>query len=138
MPKDFSKYFRAEGCTVHYRKRLRGNSVSYEARYRRRGYNISVSANNLEEVKRRFIRALKNSEPQKGMPNVPKTFNKFAVYYFENFWKRKVAKSTYISGMSKYKNHLLPYLKEKTLLQCVKFFYFFNTKTSIFSWFQPL
>lgn len=112
MPRDFSHYFRAEGCTIHYRQRRRGNSVSYEARYRRRGYNISVSAPSLVAVKERFIKALKENEAQPGLPNVPKTFNKFATYYFEHFWKRKVTNETYVSGMYKYKNHIKPYFEE--------------------------
>lgn len=112
MPKEFTNYFRAEGCTIHYRKRRRGNSISYEARYRRRGYNISVSAPSLVAVKERFIKALKESEAQQGLPNVPKTFNKFATYYFDNFWKRKVANETYVSGMYKYKNHVKPQFEE--------------------------
>lgn len=116
MPTGFSKYFRAEGCTVYYRKRRRGNSVSYEARYRRHGYNISVSGPSLSIIKERFIQAIKNAESGlNSMRGVPTTFNKFAIYYFENFWKRKVAQSTYVNGMYKYKNHIQSYFGEMRL-----------------------
>ena len=124
MPTYFKKYFRAEGCTIYYRKRRRGNSVSYEARYRRHGYNISVSGPSLSVIKERFVQAIKDAESgQQTMRSVPTTFNKFAVYYFENFWKRKVAQSTYVNGMYKYKNHILPYfgetrIKDITPKQC--------------------
>ena len=117
MPKDFTNYFRAEGCTVHYRKRRRGNSISYEARYRRHGYNISVSGTTLQAVKQKFIKALKESESPRDMYGIPKTFDKFAVYYFENFWKRKVAPETYINSMYKYKNHIKAYFGDKPLAQ---------------------
>ena len=59
MPKSFKKYFIADGCAICYRKRTtNGYKCSYEVRYRRHGYNISVSATSLPIVKARFIEAL--------------------------------------------------------------------------------
>ena len=53
MPKSFRHTFIAEGKVICYRKRIRGKvSCSYEARYRRHGFNISVSANDLIKLKR--------------------------------------------------------------------------------------
>ena len=116
MPTGFKKYFRAEGCTIYYRKRRRGNSISYEARYRRHGYNISVSGPSLSVIKERFVQAIKNAESgQQKMRGVPATFNRFANYYFENFWKRKVTTSTYVANMYKYNNHVKPFFGEKSL-----------------------
>ena len=116
MPTDFKKYFRAEGCTIYYRKRRRGNSVSYEARYRRHGYNISVSGPSLSVIKERFVQAIKDAESgQKTLRGIPATFNRFALYYFENFWKRKVTTSTYVANMYKYNNHVKPFFEEKPL-----------------------
>lgn len=115
MPKEFSKYFRAEGITVHYRKRYRskdGKHFSYEVRFRRNGYNISVSGKTIEEIKERFIIALHEVEENGATLNVPKSFNKFALYYFENFYKRKVKKSTYVGNMYKYNNHIKPTFAE--------------------------
>ncbi len=116
MPTCFKKYFRAEGCTIYYRKRRRGNSVSYEARYRRHGYNISVSGPSLSVIKERFVQAIKDAESgQKTLRGIPATFNRFALYYFENFWKRKVTTSTYVANMYKYNNHVKPFFEEKPL-----------------------
>ncbi|MGN0804561.1 MAG: tyrosine-type recombinase/integrase [Candidatus Coproplasma sp.] len=120
MPKEFSKYFRAEGLTVHYRKRCRGKDgkhFSYEVRFRRNGYNISVSGKTIEEIKERFIIALHEIEENGAVLNVPKSFNKFAVYYFENFYKRKVKDSTYVGNMYKYNKHVKPVFAELPLIR---------------------
>ena len=110
MPKTFKKEFRAEGCTARIRKRQTGkNSYTYEIRYRRNGYNITITDKNLENGKRRFLDALKTAKPvEKGL-GVPTTFHEFSIYYFENFRKRKVAKQTYENDFGRYKNHIKPY-----------------------------
>ena len=110
MPKTFKKEFRAEGCTARIRKRQTGkNSYTYEIRYRRNGYNITITDKNLESGKRRFLEALKTAKPvEKGL-GVPTTFHEFSIYYFENFRKRKVTKQTYENDFGRYKNHIKPY-----------------------------
>ena len=71
MPTNFKKYFRAEGCTVYYRKRMRSKySCSYEARYRRHGYNISISGPSLAVVKERFIEAVKAADASDDEPRI--------------------------------------------------------------------
>ena len=69
MPKTFRKEFRTQGCTAHIRKRRSGkNGWNYEIRYRRNGYNITASANNLDQAKHKFIEMLgreKNGEKKK-------------------------------------------------------------------------
>jgi integrase len=110
MPKTFKKEFRAEGCTARIRKRQTGkNSYTYEIRYRRNGYNITITDKNLENGKNRFLAALKTAKPvEKGL-GVPTTFHEFSIYYFENFRKRKVTKQTYENDLGRYKNHIKPY-----------------------------
>lgn len=118
MPKEFSKTFRAEGCTIHYRKRYRGKDgkhFTYEARYRKNGYNISVSGKTLDEIRERFIIALRNSENGGTALKVPNTFNKFAQYFFVNFYQRKVKPSTYTGNIYKYNKHIKPVLEELPL-----------------------
>lgn len=111
MPKNLRNTFRAEGCTVHYRKRIRGkNSCSYEARYKRNGYNLSVSAPNLQALKSRFIEALKAGDKENALPGVPTNFHEFATYYFNTFWRRTVSAQTYKTEMNRYKNHIRPRL----------------------------
>lgn len=126
MPKNFSKYFRADGCSVHYRKRKRGkNSITYEARYRKQGYNISVSAPTLDTLKQKFIDTIKAVDEHDSVPEVPETFAAFADYYFTNFWLKKVGERTATNNLNRYNRHVLPYfkntpLKKITPLQCQK------------------
>lgn len=112
MPKTFRKEFRTEGCTAHIRKRRSGkNNWNYEIRYRRNGYNITVSSNYLDEAKRKFIEKLHYIDKH-GTENenaVPSTMDVFSMYFFENFHKRKVAQSTYRIALNQYKNHVLPH-----------------------------
>lgn len=116
MPKDFSKYFRAEGCTVYYRKRRRGNSIRFEARYRRRGYNISVSGPSLDIVRERFIQAIKETESgQQALRGVPTGFSDFAEYYFANFWIRKVSEETAKNEMGRYRRYIKPYFGNRQI-----------------------
>ena len=110
MPTNFKKYFRAEGCTVYYRKRMRSKySCSYEARYRRHGYNISISGPSLAVVKERFIEAVKAADAGEVMPNVPRGFTEFAEYYIKNFWSRKVTKQTAKNEMGRFDLYLRNY-----------------------------
>ncbi len=125
MPKQFKTVFKTNGVRAHVRKRTRNNSVSYEIRYRCNGYNISASGVTLAEAKVKFIQKL--NEPQGGTrpaaPNVPKVFDKFAMYYFENFRKRKVKNTTYAKDLVRLKKHILPIfgsmnIKDITPQQC--------------------
>lgn len=141
MPTYFRKTFRTAGCNAHVLRRKSGkNSWNYMIRYRRDGYNIVVSSNNLEEAKRKFIEKLHADDELKrqqefakvtGAPitrtpllkqqaefnGVPTTFDRFANYYFKKFHKRKVSASTYRVAMSNYKNHVFPHFGDMPLRQ---------------------
>ena len=110
MPKTFRREFRTQGCTAHIRKRRSGPyNWNYEVRFRKFGYNIAVSSNNLAEAKQKFIAKLNEVDRfGSAAPSIPSTFDSFANYYFENFYKRKVAAETYRIGLNQYKNHILP------------------------------
>ena len=118
MPKTFRKEFRTHGCTAHVRKRKSGkNSWNYEIRYRRNGYNITASANNLDQAKHKFIEMLGSAEKcvKNKERTIPSTFDKFANYFFEKFYKRKVGESTFRVAMSNYKNHVAPHFGDMPL-----------------------
>ena len=109
MPKTFRNEFRVDGCTSHIRERKSGkNTISYEIRYRRNGYNITVSSTNKSVAKERFIEALRTAVKTDGAPKLPNTFQGFAEYFFENFYKRKVKPETLRIALSQYKNHMKP------------------------------
>jgi hypothetical protein len=105
MPKTFRKEFRAEGCTAHIRKRSCGKQTfTYEIRYRRNGYNITITDKNLEKGKQRFIEALKTAEKSVHYGNIPYTFHAFSNYYFQKFRIHKVTPETFKKDMfPKYK-----------------------------------
>ncbi len=128
MPKQFRKEFRMAGCTAHVLKRRSGkNNWNYMIRYRRNGYNVVASSNNLEEAKRKFIEKLliadkiqkqltfeniiAHAQPKQPtiVNGIPATFDGFANYYFENFYKRKVCNESYRIAQSNYRNHVLPH-----------------------------
>ena len=118
MPKTFRKEFRTEGCTAHVRKRKSGkNNWNYEIRYRRNGYNITVSSNYLDEAKRKFIEKLHyiDKHGTEKEHTVPSTMDAFSMYFFENFHKRKVAQSTYRIALNQYKNHVLPHFGDMSI-----------------------
>ena len=118
MPTTFKKEFRADGCTARIRKKQSGkNGFIYEIRYRRNGYNISVSNKNLEEAKRLFIQQLKTAKVSTKITGVPKTFHSFSMYYFENFRIKKVTEKTYKTDYNRYKKYLQPYFEEIPLVK---------------------
>lgn len=107
MPKSFRKEFRTDGCTAHIRRRADGpHRCSYEIRYRRNGYSISVSAKTLEEAKAKFIDKLKSAEKTDDKPKIPTEFNAFALFWLENFHKRKVAEQTYKKDLQRFNRTL--------------------------------
>ena len=128
MPNKFRRLFRHGGVVVRGYKRvscMRGKKViyNYELRCRSSGYDIYASSNDFEEAKQKFLKKLKIVEKLVNFPKVPTNFHEFAMYYFENFRKKKVAKSTYESDLNRYKNNLLaPFatiqLNKITPIQC--------------------
>lgn len=124
MPKTFRKEFRVDGCTSHIRERKSGkNTVSYEIRYRRNGYNITVSNTDLKVAKERFIETLHIAVKGDGPKKLPSGFESFALYFFENFYKRKVVAESYRIALNQFKNHIQPsfgnvQLKRITPKQC--------------------
>ena len=116
MPKTFKKEFRADGCTAHIRKRKIGaNSFTYDIRYRRNGYSISVTNKSLDVAKEMFIEKLKTAQKVKNHNGIPYTFNAFSLYYFENFRKKKVAERTLKNDYCRYNLYLKPYFDEKPI-----------------------
>lgn len=62
MPIRFRKELIINDRLVRCRKRISGRkTINYEIRYRRHGYNIAVSSNDLEKAKDKFIEALKTA-----------------------------------------------------------------------------
>ena len=128
MPSKFRKEIKINGRAFRQRKRKRGkNSCSIEIRYRRNGLNISASGRTQEEAKANFIRKLQAAENKETQQHykAPETFQAFALYYLDNFKKRKVAKETYKNDLYRLKRYIFPLfgdtpLKDISPLQCQK------------------
>ena len=133
MPIRFRKDFLVDGKVVHCQKRKSGKkTTNYMLRYRRNGFNICATSNDLEEAKRKFIQAMQETvNQQQGtkmerLKTVPTEFHGFAEYYFEKYRKRKVSEKTYENDKYRYKNHLQPRfggmeISEITPYECQEF-----------------
>lgn len=109
----FRKTFRLQGCIVHARKRSSGKrNVNYELRYRRDGYNIEVSSNDLAKAKQKFIDKVNQLDKfgYLAVKGVPEIFKDFADFYLQKFWKRTVSVKTYKTSLNRYGNHIKPYI----------------------------
>ena len=116
MPKTFRKEFRADGCTAHVRKRKCGKNHTYEIRYRKNGYNITVTNKKLEIAKQLFIEKLKVAKPvTEKSTHISENLHTFAMYYFEKFRLPKVATRTYEADMHRYKKYIQPAFGDKQL-----------------------
>lgn len=120
MPKTFRKTFRLNGATVHVRKRTDGRyNCSYEIRYAKKPYDmhpISVSATTLEAVKQRFIdktKTLSTIPDNYAAMAIPTNFHEFAMFWFENFHKRKVVEGTYRRSVGRYNLYIKPLFEKR-------------------------
>lgn len=117
MPKYKKTLLVLEKKHCRIRKKKSGkDGYTYEIRFRRNGYNVSACGITIQIAKENFLEKFKTAKPiEKGITNVPTTFNAFAMYYFETFRKERVAKDTYRTDLNRYKNHLAPLFKEISL-----------------------
>lgn len=67
----------------------------------------------VEDAKQKFINKLNEFEKYgtTSAPSIPSTMDRFATYYFENFYKRKVKPETLRVGLNQYKNHIFPHFE---------------------------
>ena len=117
MPKQFKTEYRINKKTVRVRYHKCGkNCYTYEFRYRANGYNISASGKTIEKAKANFLEKLKTAQQEHPeLMDIPTTFSAFALYFFENFRKKKVSPQTYKCDTSRLKLHILPHFKEMPL-----------------------
>lgn len=115
MAETFKKEFIINGLAAHVIKRQSGKrSICYEIRYRSNGYNISASSTDFSKAKNKFLEKTLPENignyciKQNTLDCVPTIFSKFAMHYFENFRKRKVAQNTYKNDLNRLNNHILP------------------------------
>lgn len=107
-PKTYKKTLKIKNCDVHLRTRRCGNGLTYELRYRKDGFNINASSTDKQKAIKKFTEKLELAMVISTFPSVPATFHEFAMYYFENFRKRKVKPKTFENDLYRYNNHLKP------------------------------
>jgi integrase len=92
------------------------NTVTYEIRFRRDGYNICACGKTIELAKANFLSKCRGAMTDEITSNgVPTLFDDFSKYYFNTFRKEKVSEQTLRADLSRYKNYLYPYFKNTPL-----------------------
>ena len=119
MPRKFKQLFKTQGLTARVYRRQTSSKLkhyNYEIRLRSEGYNIYACADNLTEAKQKFLQKLNEYERLgEEQTAVPSTFSKFAEYFFDKFYSRKVSESTLRVAKNQFKNHLSPHFKNTPL-----------------------
>lgn len=91
MPKHFQKEFKLQKSVyAHIRKKPNG---SFEIRYRRNGYNLSVTAKSIELAKERFLKKLSSTSPEQIARSV--TFKDFSLKWIDIVKKPATKETTY-------------------------------------------
>jgi hypothetical protein len=117
MPKNIQRLIIIDKKRCRLRTRQSGkNSITYQIRFRRDGYEINANGKTIELAKQNFIEKSKTAKTKSQNSNsFPKTFHSFAMYYFQHFRKEKVAEKTYTSDLNRYKKYLYPHFGEENL-----------------------
>lgn len=115
MSKTFKREFIGNGCVAHIIKRPSGKSgFYYEIRYRRNGYNITVSNKDLKTAKKKFIEMTNKLEaPEKYHTNVI-TFGQMTDEWLE-YKKDKVDPHTWQGYKRHAKNYFSTHLRSKNI-----------------------
>lgn len=114
MPKHIKRLLILEKKRCRLRTKPSGkNSITYEIRFRRDGYDISASGKTLELAKANFLTKCKAAEKKDDKTNgTPNTFDNFATYYFNTFRIEKVTAATFETDKMRYNKYLKPYFKQ--------------------------
>lgn len=115
MPKEFRKYFRYGG--KNYRIRQKENGV-YEIRFRRCGYNISVSSKLLDVAKKKFIEKLKDIKESiaASSKRIKDTlFKDFSSRWLETVKKPTIKEISFEDDERQLRIHLLPKFGERKI-----------------------
>lgn len=104
MPKFFRTDYKLKGGTAaHIRQKPNG---TFEIRYRRNGFNISVSSKNLGEAKERFIQALCAAKTD--AMNDKTFFGQYATQWLEVVKKPQVKENTWNNYIYTLKTYVFP------------------------------
>lgn len=117
MSKTFKKEFIANGCAGRVIKRPSGKKgFYYEIRYRRNGYNITVSNVDLNVTKKLFIEATKHLDSPETLTKNRLKFGVIASEWLE-YKKNKIAYQTWQGYDSNVKKYLTEELRERPITE---------------------
>ena len=115
MSKTFKKEFIANGCVGRVIKRPSGKrSFCYEIRYRRNGYNLSVSSTNVETARKLFIAATKNLDTPEALAKNKLKFGNVIDEWLD-YKKGKIAYQTWQGYCTYSKRYLTDELRSKAI-----------------------
>ena len=104
MPKFFRNVYKLKGGkTAHIRQKENG---TFEIRYRRDGFNISVSSKNLGEAKERFIQAL--CEAKTETMNDKTFFGQYAMQWLDVVKKPQIKENTWKNYLWTLQTYVFP------------------------------
>ena len=115
MPKNIKRLLVLDKKRCRLRTHPSGkNTVTYEIRFRRDGFDISASGKTIELAKANFLTKCKAAESKDNNTPcaVPSTFHDFTQYYFDNFRKEKVTAATMVTDIRRYNKYLKPFFKQ--------------------------
>lgn len=118
MPKTIKKLLLLDKKRCRLRTRKSGkNSVIYEIRFRREGYNITATGKTVELAKANFLSKCTAAASQidVGQNEIPTKFDDFSQFYFTTFRAEKVSPATLKTDKRRYNAYLLPYFKQKQI-----------------------
>ena len=113
MPKKIKTDLTLYGFQIHIRKKYSKSSYSYELRYRRDGYNISVGAKTKAELKEKFLNAILHAKPQEKKEEIP-SFQAVAEKWF-SFKKKKWTPENYKITFRQYEKYILPHFSDRKI-----------------------
>lgn len=126
MPKKIQRLIIVQRKRCRLRTHASGkNTITYEIRFRRDGYNVTACGKTIELAKANMLEKLRHAKPKaennESQPQVPCTFHSFAMFYFENWWKETVAPKTFKNGVNRYHRWIKPHFEEKPLIKITPF-----------------
>lgn len=124
MPKKIQRLIIVQRKRCRLRTHASGkNTITYEIRFRRDGYNVTACGKTIELAKANMLEKLRHAKPKTEslQPQVPCTFHSFARFYFENFRKETVTAQTFKNGIYRYNRWIKPHFEEKPLNKITPF-----------------
>lgn len=120
MPNYFRKLLIIKKYRCRLRKRPYKDGFTYEIRLRSGGYNLCAGGKTIELAKQNFIKKLAKIkmpvvDARQAEGRTPTNFHDFAIYYFENFRRKKITEETHRKNMARYNLYIKTAFGERNI-----------------------